>query len=193
LGDATPDQLTISRLGPDKTIKTLRKLAISSYLKVRQAEDLRQDIASSLKSLGGPFHADDEVWYYQVDKSKTKRGTKAGKLVRAKVTGASSRSSMVVIDLGTRILSVNQSLLRRDADICSDVQIPMEDPAAPGTPSPLASTGSSSARAAAPGDPELVEDGSAAYAHLLWQRMVKGKLDFPELFAGSARLNQCAA
>ena len=53
--NATPGQLITSRLGPDETINTLRKLALSSYLKVRQAEDLRQDISSSLKFMGGPF------------------------------------------------------------------------------------------------------------------------------------------
>ena len=45
--NATPGQLTTSKLGPDETINTLRTFALSSYLKVRQAEDLRQDISSS--------------------------------------------------------------------------------------------------------------------------------------------------
>ena len=112
LENFTPGQLTTTRLAPDETINTLRRLALASYLKVRQAEDLRQDIASSLKFMGGPYHAEDKVWYYQVDKSKIKRGAKAGRWIRAKVIRASPRSSMVVIDLGTRILQVNQSLLR---------------------------------------------------------------------------------
>ena len=93
---------------------------------VKQAEDLRQDIASSLKFMGGPFHAEDKVWYYHVAKSRIKGGKKAGRWVHAKVIRASPRSSMMVIDLGTRILQVNQLLLRRDADIFSDVEIPMD-------------------------------------------------------------------
>ena len=177
--NATPGQLTTSRLGPDETINTVRKLALSSYLKVRQAEDLRQDISSSLKFMGGPFHADDQVWYYQVDKNKIKRGSKMGSWIRAKVIRASSRSSMVVIDLGTRILQVNQSLLRRDIDTFSQVKIPIGDPATPDTPPPLASASSSGSGAGsknsrllqggatAPEDLVTVEDGSASYAHVL--------------------------
>ena len=40
---------------------------------------------------------------------------------------------------------------------------------------------------------EMIEDGSASYAHVLWQCLMKGKPDFLELFAGSARLSQCVA
>jgi len=69
----------------------------------------------------------------------------------------------------------------------------MVDPAAPTIPPPdPASSSSASAPAPAITD-EIVEDGSASYAHVLWQCMMKGKLDFLELFAGSARLSQCAA
>jgi len=76
LENATPGQLTTTRLAPDEKINTLRKLALTNYLKTRQAEDLRQDIASSLKFMGGPYHTDDKVWYYDVDKNKIKRGVK---------------------------------------------------------------------------------------------------------------------
>ena len=142
------------------------------------------------------MHDDDKEWYYQVDKSKIKQGAKAGRWIRAKVIRAAPRSSMVVIDLGTRTIQINQSLLRRNMDLFSGVDILMEDlgvpaPAAP--PAPMASS-SSSSRAPAPVDTEdIVEDGSASYAHALWQCLVKGKLDLLELFAVSARLSQCAS
>ena len=69
----------------------------------------------------------------------------------------------------------------------------MIDPAAPTVPPP-APASSSSASATAPAiTDETVEDVSASYAHVLWQCMMKGKLDFLELFAGSARLSQCTA
>ena len=84
LENATPSQLTTARLAPDEVIKRIMKLALASYLKTKQAEDLRQTIASALKFMGGLFHAADKVWYYQVDKSK-KRGAKAGRWIRAKV------------------------------------------------------------------------------------------------------------
>ena len=109
---------------------------------------------------------------------------------------------MVVIDLGTRILQVK---LRRDVDTFSHVEIPIGDPVSPDTPPPLASASSSASGsgsrnsrllqggASAPDEPETVEDGSASYTHALWQCMMQGKIDFLELFAGSARLSQCAA
>ena len=108
---------------------------------------------------------------------------------------------MVVIDLGTRILQVNQSLLRRDVETFSHVEIPIGDPVSPDTPPPLATASSSASgsgrsvqgSAPAPTEPETVEDGSASYSHALWQCMMQGKIDFLELFAGSARLSQCAA
>ena len=105
----------------------------------------------------------------------------AGRWIRATVIRASPRSSMVVIDFGTRILQVKQSLLRRDADIFSDTEIPMIDPAAPTVPPPLpaprpAPASSSSASAPAPAAAsESVEDDSASYSHVLWQYMMKGK------------------
>ena len=61
--------------------------------------------------MGGPEHADDKVWYCQVGKSRIERGAKVGRWIKAKVIWAT-----VVIHLGTRIIQVNQSLLRRDMD-----------------------------------------------------------------------------
>ena len=113
LENLTPGQLTTQELSADDTINKIRKLALSSYLKARQADDLRQDIASSLKFHGGPFHPDDKAWYYQIDKSKIKGGQKKGSWIKATVVNSMHGGSMVVIDLGTRIIKVNQSLCER--------------------------------------------------------------------------------
>ena len=135
--------------------------------------------------MGGTYHTDDKVWYYEVDKSKIKRGVKVGRWIRAKVVRASPRSSMVVIDLGTRILQVNQSLPRRDAHKFSRVEVPTVsgpfDPATPDVPPPLASASSSSTSHLAT---EPVLDGASTYAHALWQCMMKGKfkIGFPRAF-----------
>ena len=78
---------------------------------------------------------------------------------------------MVIIDLGTKIISENQSLLRKDYDLFGDIQIPL-----------------------APDDSnESGQDGSALFAHALWQSISNGSIDFLELFSGSARLSQAAA
>ena len=76
---------------------------------------------------------------------------------------------MVIIDLGTKVISVNQSLLK-DYDLLGDIEIPL------------------------PADDadEPVQDGSASFATALWQSVSKGSIDFLELFSGSARLSQSA-
>ena len=36
-----------------------------------------------------------------------------------------NKRSMVIIDLGTKVISVNQSLLRKDYDLLGDIEIPL--------------------------------------------------------------------
>ena len=156
----------------------------SSYLKARQAENLRLDLAASLRFSGGPYYVGDRVWYYQVDPHKIKGAQKVGSWVRCKVLSVDK--SMVVIDLGTRVIKVNQSLVRKDYDIFEHTPVTLS----PEEPAPA-----ENAAAPAPADESasLVEDGSTSYAHVLWQCLMKGKLDLLELFAGSARVSQCSA
>ena len=90
---------------------------------------------------------------------------------------------MATVDLGTRIIVVNQSLLRKDYDLLAQIDIPIRD-------DPQAKPASESSPIQQDAE-QLVEDGSASYAHVLWQSVSHGKLDFLELFAGSARLSQC--
>ena len=78
---------------------------------------------------------------------------------------------MVIIDIGTKIISVNQSHLRKDYDLMGDIEIPLP-----------------------PDDSvEPVQDGSASFANALWQSVSRGSVDVLELFSGSARLSQSAA
>ena len=66
--------------------------------------------------------------------------------------------------------SISQ-ILRKDYDLLGDIEIPL-----------------------APDESEEpVQDGSAKFAHALWQSISKGSIDFLELFSGSARLSQAAA
>ena len=76
-----------------------------------------------MKFTSGPFNPGDKVWYYAIDENKVKRGKKYGRWWKAEVVG--TRKSMVIIDLGTKIISVNQSLLRNDYDLLGDVEIPL--------------------------------------------------------------------
>ena len=55
----------------DEVVKRVREVALQSYLKTRQCEDLRQDIAAGLKFLGGPFSAGERVWYYHIESEKS--------------------------------------------------------------------------------------------------------------------------
>ena len=174
LENSTPAQLTTKPLEADEIVNNLRKTALQSYLKARQADDLRNDLATSLRFSGGPYHVGDQVWYYQVDGSKIKNGKKLGNWIRCKVLAVNR--SMVVIDLGTRVIQVNQSLIRKDYDLFEHIDVPLK---------PTDALASEQA--------QLVEDGSTDFAHALWQCCMNGKIDVLELFAGSARVSQCSA
>ena len=87
-------------------------MALQSYLKTRQCEDLRQDIAAGLNFLGGPFSAGERVWYYHIESENPKfkrkyikRGERYGGWIRGKVIATDG--AMATVDLGTRIIVVN--------------------------------------------------------------------------------------
>ena len=79
LENATPAQLTDRPLEADEIVNEVRTLALASYLKARQAEDLRLDLAGCLEFTSGPFNPCDKVWYYAIDESKVKRRKKFGR------------------------------------------------------------------------------------------------------------------
>ena len=202
LENANPGQLSSEPLQPDDVINQVRTKALKSYLEARQSVDLRKDLASSLRFVSGPFSEGEMVWYYQVDGNKIKNGRKIGSWIKAEVRSP-QKGSMVIISLGTRVVEVNQSLLRREYDFLEHIDIPLSDttaqsaprsvPPSVGVPSPGNSSSSSSSVPPGPEDEVLIEDGSASYAHALWQSITKGKIDFLELFAGSARLSQASS
>ena len=49
--NASPGQLTLPNLEADEVVKRVGEVALQSYLKTRQCEDLRQDIAAGLEFL----------------------------------------------------------------------------------------------------------------------------------------------
>ena len=102
LENANPGQLTERPLEAE-IVNTIRTLALSSYLKARQADDIRNDLAASLKFTSGPYVPGDKVWYYAIHENTLKRGKKYGRWWKAEVVG--NKRSMVIIDLGTSHLS----------------------------------------------------------------------------------------
>jgi hypothetical protein len=82
---------------------------------------------------------------------------KPGEWVRGKVI--SQQGAIVGIDTGTTIMRVNQSLLRKDPDVWHDVAVPFEDD---------------------------IEEVLEHLEPVFWQVQRHGRLDFLELFSGSA-------
>ena len=125
----------LHHLNNDERVKRIQQLAMRCHLQARQAHDLKQDIASSLRFSHGPFAVGDKVWYSEVDSSKIKRGQEDGSWIKAKVIGV--EGSMVGIDLGNRIIRVNESKLRKDHDHFRDINVPLDsDPSALVEPPP---------------------------------------------------------
>ena len=110
-----------------------------------------------------------------MDKSKIKGGAKKGQWIRAKVVNQVGTGSMVIIDLGTRIIKVNQSLLRKDFDPHRHTDVPLS-----GVPDAVPDTAEETAE-------------SASLSRCLWQNTTVGKVDLQELFAETARVSQCSA
>ena len=123
-----PAQLTTEAPAPERQIEALRSLAMRKFLEAKQSDDLRRDIASKLQLSDGPFFPGDKVYYWTEDKSKIKSdGSHGGKWIKGKLV--SVEGSMVGVDLGTRIVKVNISKIRKDHNPVEDVDVPL-DPAA---------------------------------------------------------------
>lgn len=113
---------------------------------------------------------------------------------------------MVGVDLGTRIVKVNVSKIRKDMNPIEDVDVPL-DPTAMQASAEIPANQFSHANAgmtasevsrvtvASDKDPALklqADDGRQVgpegqiYANAVWAPVTHGKIDFLELFAGSA-------
>ena len=123
-----PAQMTTEAPAPERQIEALRSLAMRKFLEAKQSDDLRRDIASKLQLSDGPFFPGDKVYYWTEDKSKIKSdGSHGGKWIKGKLVSVDG--SMVGVDLGTRIVKVNISKIRKDHNPIEDVDVPL-DPAA---------------------------------------------------------------
>ena len=123
-----PAQLTTEVPAPERQIEALSSLAMRKFLEAKQPDDLRRDIASKLQLSDGPFFPGDKVYYWTADKSKIKSdGSHGGKWIKGKLVSVDG--SMAGVDLGTRIVKVNISKIRKDHNPIEDVDVPL-DPAA---------------------------------------------------------------
>ena len=196
-----PAQLTTEAPAPERQIEALRSLAMRKFLEAKQS-DLRTDIASKLQLSDGPFFPGDKVYYWTEDKSKIKSdGSHGGKWIKGKLVSVDG--SMVGVDLGTRIVKVNISKIRQDHDPIEDVDVPL-DPAALASAELSAkdactATAKSTCRTDDFANMIMQHDASQTgpagiqYGHYVWEPIAVGRIDFLEMFSGSAKLSQSAA
>ena len=184
-----------------------------AYSTARQALDLRRDLAACLNMCEGPFSIGENVDYWNsatnkrtqgdLSKHKTADGKSTGGWIKGKIVSTGT-GAMVGVDLGTRIARVNVSKLRRNADVFSDIEVPLAPLEAPkpeeaaiaaGSPvSELSESSGDHASALLSHDAkQIVDDMDMSYEECHWQVTNTGKIDVLELFAGTARMSQTAA
>ena len=87
-----------------------------AFQEARQSEDIRRDLAQNLRMRSKPLQVKDKVFYWQEDKSKIRSdGSKGGIWLNGKVI--SIEGAMVGLDLGTRLIKVNMTKVRKDETI----------------------------------------------------------------------------
>ena len=113
---ATPTQLTIDRNEEELTAIQIKQLSKQAFQESRQSKDIRQDLGQNLRMSSKPLQVKDKVFYWQEDKSKIRSdGSKGGIWLKGKVI--SIEGAMVGLDLGTRLIKVNVTKVRKDATI----------------------------------------------------------------------------
>ena len=218
---ATPTQLTIDRNEEELTAIQIKQLSKQAFQEARQSEDIGRDLAQNLRTSSKPLQVKDKVFYWQEDKSKIRSdGSKGGIWLKGKVI--SIEGAMVGLDLGTRLIKVNMTKLRKDETISPgkpgiDLLLPEERESSekeqPGSSAeskkkessapapkprssvPLRIAGKTTPKPAVPHPAEnmFVEDLTSIPEQAHWNCVRKGKIHVLEIFAGSARFSQCCA
>ena len=218
---ATPTQLTTDRNEEELTAIQIKQLSKQAFQEARQSEDIQRDLAQNLRMSSKPLQVKDKVFYWQEDKSKIRSdGSKGGIWLKGKVI--SIEGAMVGLDLGTRLIKVNMTKLRKDETIPPgkpgiDLLLPeereslqKEQPGSsadtkkkessapapkPRSSAPLRIAGKTTPKPAVPHPAEnmFVEDLTSIPEQAHWNCVRKGKIHVLEIFAGSARSSQCCA
>eukprot|EP00435_Cladocopium_sp_Y103_P014632 s782_g3.t1 len=188
----TPAQLSSEAPAPERQLEALRLLARQKCLEAKQSDDLRRDIASKLQLSDGPFFPGDKVYYCTEDKSKIKSdGSHGGKWIKGKLVSVDG--SMVGVDLGTRIVKVNISKIRKDHSPIEDVEVPL-DPTALASADLTATSAAGTAKDACvtimktkaedfantilQHDASLEGPEGIKYGSYTWEPVIHGKIDF---------------
>ena len=206
IDNSDPAQLSAEVPSSELSIEAVRKLAMKAYLEARQSEDLRRDIAAKLQFSDGPFYPGDKIYYWSPATGKIKHdGSKRSTWIKGKVV--SQEGSMVTIDLGTRVIKVNSTRIRKDHQPLEDVDIPLEPVAMLSAETPASSCladktavdGCTKTRETDPANNLVHADSllsgpeGITYGSHNWEPLTQGKIVFLELFSGSARMSQVAA
>ena len=112
---STPPQLTNPKAQEELTAIQTRHLAQQSYQEARQSEDVRRDLARHLRLSSKPIAIGDKIFYWSEDKPKIKPDASKGSggmWLKGKVI--STDGTMAGIDLGTHLLKVNVTKIRKD-------------------------------------------------------------------------------
>ena len=113
---ATPIQLTIDRNEEELAATQIKELSKQAFQEARQSKDIRRDLAQNFRMSPKPLQVKDKVFYWQEDKPKIRSdGSKGGIWLKGKVT--SLEGAMVGLDLGTRLIKVNVTKVRKDETI----------------------------------------------------------------------------
>ena len=179
---STPEQLSADPPEEDRTMLQLQRIALRAHQEARQALDLRKDIARRVMPSDGPYSLGDKVFVWMNDESKKKA---EGIWVRGKVV--SQEGAMVLVQVHTSVLRVNQSKVRRDHDPWHDVAIPLN-------PEPEVKEES-----APDPDRSQFSEGkgrhcSCCYEHeISYHTYTEKRSDFVEISASASGLTACAA
>ena len=218
---STPTQLTIDRNEEELTAIQIKQLSKQAFQEARQSEDIRRDLAQNFRMSSKPLQLKDKVFYSQEDKPEIRSdGSKGGIWLKGKVI--SLEGAMVGPDLGTRLIKVNMTKVRKDETIPPqkpgiDFLLPDEKeslheeqggsstdskkkgssvPAPkPASSRPVRIAGKSSPQPAAPRPAEnmFVEDMTSIPEQAHWNCVREGKIHVLKIFAGSARFSQRCA
>ena len=197
--NATPEQMTTRGGRSQQRDVEVQKLAMRAHHHVRQLKDLQRDIAQNLRPSDGPFRQGDKIFWWNKDTSKLKT---TGVWTRGTVV--SQKGPIVSIDTGKTCMRMNQSKLRKDHDEWPDVTLPLDPPqlrtrllkkSRPSSSAALVADqdAASAARkvqfdSSQDSQPPLPRrDEVDLMASIVWQVCLKEKLNFLELFSGSAR------
>ena len=118
---ATPTQMTIERNEEELTAIQIKQLSKQAFQEARQSEDIRRDLAQNPRMSSKPLQVKDKVFYRQEDNSKIRSdGSKGGIWLKGKVI--SIEGAMIGLDLGTRLIKVNMTKVRKDETIPPEKQ-----------------------------------------------------------------------